>query len=518
MNSAFTETLNQLRNFNALGVTKTSQATEVSRVYKYSEALKSDRSLASYLQGVGSTGFEKVAMDPLGGEVRATGTILKEMLRGKEPSPGTIARKSINGTNPVKLTGGDPVIGGASLPPTSRKEKGSLSEKQSYASLALRSLLGNRITKLSSTSTPLQVLHHFGLRGPIDAVELFKNSAAYLGMSLPEYLRGAELHTDKSVLLRRYALNKMSESHVDNQVNEAGRVVRAIVKETKTLPEASEVAETANVSPIAANIAIMETAEIIAATGGSVGATGGSTSPAGAIPSPAVVGGGPPQPISPAPPMMPPEATPPPMGPPPPGPPMEPPPMGPPPGPPMGPPPPKQSMNLSGLNSLGEELSNYYKFSEANVASSVNSPSAKLQATPEDKAMLIKNLLKSIKGDGAESDTSMATQRIDRGGIRTVVGKSKVNHGLINNAEEEGGLEGDMSIKKSNSILQGLGWIKESTQITDPNVSDPNTVAYEVYVRDTVEHDGEIPSVEDVMDNTGASRSDAELALARAAR
>ena len=105
---------------------------------------------------------------------------------------------------------------------------------------------------------------NYGIRGRND-VELVQNFAKAASLN---DIHGADAWWE--LLLR----SKHSAEEAKNEVAAAKEVVEGVVKATGELPTAEQVAQAANVSPVAANVATYEIAELVAATGGQVAAPG----------------------------------------------------------------------------------------------------------------------------------------------------------------------------------------------------------------------------------------------------
>lgn len=121
----------------------------------------------------------------------------------------------------------------------------------------------------------LAVAYSMGVTGPDDAVEIFTNTARSRGVKVAHLLENVlELHIrPKAAAMRQVGYLEKNSSDIDNDISKAKDAVQAIVKAKGELPDAVDIADAANVSPIAANIAVHETAELIAAVGGQVAAS-----------------------------------------------------------------------------------------------------------------------------------------------------------------------------------------------------------------------------------------------------
>jgi hypothetical protein len=105
------------------------------------------------------------------------------------------------------------------------------------------------------------------------AVEFFKRSAAHWGMTNAEFLNLVEIGSaEKTQLLEKVAM--MVEGSTMDDISVAKDVTEQIVKAKQELPTGSEVAEIANVGPKAANVAIKQVADLVAAVNGTVMAPG----------------------------------------------------------------------------------------------------------------------------------------------------------------------------------------------------------------------------------------------------
>lgn len=224
------------------------------------------------------------------------------------------------------------------------------------ASTALRNIAGGKYVDPEKAS---QYLRGLGLSTSMDALNVFAKTASVQGRNLGEYLAGMDLSSlEKKGLMISIAREKKSQAGLDGEISAAKDAAEAYVKATKTLPSAAELAQAANVDPMAANIGVYEVAELIAATGGQVGdATAGVEAPLpgdlGAPPPAAGDVGGPPMtPAAPTPPPVDPSMMGAPMG----APPMGAPPMGAPMGAPPAPPAPGMTaMASAGKSKLSED-------------------------------------------------------------------------------------------------------------------------------------------------------------------
>lgn len=345
----FNQTLESLRKQGARAATteKTSSAkTESSFRDKMSAVSQRNEKLSSlggYLRLLGEVGFESVAMRKLsedGGDdsaqdmdtatnrnglplPEAASTITESLVAGENvPNPGeagpVVATLSRGGDRPDNLT--DPAN------PATTDAGGEDSQPEvgfhgDNADLSTAPEPGSVIDNLSKSSWPTDlkaILNTFGLKNNVEALEVLKNSAVIRRMPTNEFLKrsglvgaGAKASSvlRKSLDQQRMLIAqgqikssswgllgelplKMSASDVESEIAAAKRIIEAAVKSTKTLPEAAEVSQVAQVSPTAANIALQEVAELIAAAGGTVASAMGSA--AAGAPMPAAVGAPPP--------------------------------------------------------------------------------------------------------------------------------------------------------------------------------------------------------------------------------
>lgn len=148
-----------------------------------------------------------------------------------------------------------------------------------------------------------------GIQAPTDDGLIEKFSRA-IGLELPD--RRAEWRQD--LLLEKMSMGlgqEQAEVQARTEVDRAKDTVEAVVKAQGELPTTTQVAEAAGVSPTAANVAIFETAELIASTNGQVAAPGQASAAMPPAPMPGGMGDPgamPPAPMPPAgaPPMPPP--------------------------------------------------------------------------------------------------------------------------------------------------------------------------------------------------------------------
>ena len=114
---------------------------------------------------------------------------------------------------------------------------------------------------------PYVVAESMDVISPDDALAVFQKTAARYGVDPLTYAAEMDLgHPTFVTTLRSYALTKVSS----DDIAKAKDAVQAIVKAKGELPSAVDISQAANVSPLAANVAIHETAELIAAVGGEV--------------------------------------------------------------------------------------------------------------------------------------------------------------------------------------------------------------------------------------------------------
>lgn len=318
---------------------KTSQQKKVPTAREKLSSIKSRNEdharVGKILVALGQYGFEKVAMESLKlsegnpsgwdtsgdpgppaaeptestangapAQAASAGSVTEQMASGgsgsSDPSSNevTIARMSRGGPRPDNLVdmgnpstteanpeSTEPTVGFIGEPGGKDLADGSantnldnLASKESSAKL--RTISGGKYIE-SSARDQSAYLRRLGLKNSDDAFNVFVKTAAKKGKTLNAYLTGLELNSfDKKSLMREIALEKMSQGKLDGDISAAKNAVEAVVKATGTLPDASAVAQAAGVDPMAANIAIFETGELIAATGGQVAGAAGPTTAA----------------------------------------------------------------------------------------------------------------------------------------------------------------------------------------------------------------------------------------------
>lgn len=163
------------------------------------------------------------------------------------------------------------------------------------AAQMLQRLTRGKFVKNSSVAQQRRYLQSLGIHSSEQALQVLVKGSSRAGKSVQSFFRGLDLASrDKAQVMRDLSLEhpdspyfgKRSES-LQSDIATAGKAVEDVIKATGALPEAQEIAEAANVHPLAANIAIYEKAELIAATGGQVGS---ASAPAGAAPVPEAAG------------------------------------------------------------------------------------------------------------------------------------------------------------------------------------------------------------------------------------
>lgn len=283
--------------------------------------------LSVILENLGSMGIENLSFEKLSGEgiplqhetgdkplssypkkavvpdsKKAVGDTYIEPAGDASPAPTQSIAHDNSAANPPPKEGQKSGASGGgskdlSTPPPPATVKGKTSEVLS----TLKRLRGGKY--LSADAEARQkvsaALVRMGINSPEAALNVFVKSASANRMSLETYCyRHLEInHRDKSRLLWNFA---KTSGNVDAEVSEAKRVVEGIVKGTGTLPDAASIAEAAGVNEIAANIALYETAELIAATGGEVAGAGMPGGEGPPVPEEAgMVPGGPPMPAGP---------------------------------------------------------------------------------------------------------------------------------------------------------------------------------------------------------------------------
>lgn len=149
-----------------------------------------------------------------------------------------------------------------------------------------------------------RVHDRFGIHSPEAALAVFQKTAQRLGVSVSVISEDLLKLSDGSYIRNLWKAAELNGLDAEgDEISEARRVVDAAIKARQELPTSSEVSDVANTSPLAADIAIAEAAELIAATGGTVSAPGAN---AMAMEVPPAMGGNVPAPGAPMPPAAPP--------------------------------------------------------------------------------------------------------------------------------------------------------------------------------------------------------------------
>ena len=332
---------------------KTSSApAEPSAQEKLSAAKKlceDAKAFGQLLQNLGEIGFESMAMRKVSGSIPSTPQYSeaapKKATKAEHTVPGPTdstahvggmqpdtAQAERGGSRPDTLVDGADTSTMASGEPNSEgkmdagadgggdKNLSDGSDNQRLENLAkassaaqkLRILSGNKFVPGLTKESAQQVLSRFGIGTPEAALGVLERTAARRKTSSSALFmsRWGLNDPEKKELLYAFARTqpayRQKTSGLESDVVTAKSAVESLVKATGELPEAAQIAEAAQVDPVAANIAIYEVAELIAATGGQVGSAGAPPD-SGAPANPdagAVPGGAPPMP--PGPPMGPP--------------------------------------------------------------------------------------------------------------------------------------------------------------------------------------------------------------------
>jgi hypothetical protein len=288
-------------------------------------------SLGQLLTDIGRTGLEKVAFEelhgmddhveviPLSGREDFDGGE-KVMPVSPEAQPLSIdqanlssldhpARDSDGAPMPVRthVLGKDPYH--AAAHEVSEVGEGVTKESQIRVAKVFAKLSAGR--RLSDPQGTRKICSRMGVGTPVDAIRMFKRSAARWGCSLDQVFRVLDIANPS----RLDMLYKASEATIQSgdpsdQIEQCKKATMAIVKADQSLPTAAEVIEVTGCSALAANAAIQEVAEFIAAVNGEVmssdAAAMGAAPPMPPAMGPADLGMPPQEAVMPPPPMPPP--------------------------------------------------------------------------------------------------------------------------------------------------------------------------------------------------------------------
>jgi len=296
------------------------------------------------LSDIARSGIEKVAFEELHGMDDAVGTI---PLEGRESFDGGEKVMPVSPeAEPMSLDPGNlssldhPATDADGAPVAVRTH--ALGKDPYHAAAHEVSEVGEAVTKESQEKarrffaklsygrelvdpvTHRNVCRAMGVGTPIEALRMFKRSGARWGCGLDGVIRNLDmLDTTRLEMLYKVSEAVIQDGNPADQIEKCKQATMALVKSEQTLPTAAEVMEVTGCSALAANAAIQEVAEFIAAVNGEVMSADAAAMGAAPPPMPPAMGpadmGMPPQEQ-----VMPPAPMPPPAPPAPPAPPMDP--------------------------------------------------------------------------------------------------------------------------------------------------------------------------------------------------
>ena len=219
-------------------------------------------------------------------------------------SPGTVSDRG--GDAPDK----EPAVNKKGQVPEVVPGKGATTDKNTGPTVSMKSssdpralahffqtISGGKFSSAGTMEDKVAYLHSLG-RPTLDSVaDVFvKTAARYQRDPVTLWRDLADLPSpDKTAVLREFCMQHgryKTSGDLDSDISKAKKAVEGIVKATGELPEAGEISEAAAVHPTAANLAIYEVAELIAAVGGEVASAaapmgdGGPAPEAAGVPAP----------------------------------------------------------------------------------------------------------------------------------------------------------------------------------------------------------------------------------------